>query len=157
MSAKTYQQLVQEALTHVPEWQPWDLAAALTQATPPLVLDIREPQEFAAAHIPGAVNVPRGLLEQSAEWGFDETEPELVCARDRLVITVCRSGNRSALAARTLQLMGFRDVRSLKTGLRGWNDFEQPLVNAAGEVVDADAADALFTARVRPDQMPPGH
>jgi rhodanese-related sulfurtransferase len=153
--AMTYHQLVQEALASVPEWQPWDLAAALAQPLPLLVLDIREPLEFAAAHIAGSLNVPRGLLEQGAEWGYDETEPDLVRARDRPVVIVCRSGNRSALAARTLQLMGFADVRSLKTGLRGWNDYEQPLVNATGEAVDADAADALFTARVRPDQMPP--
>ena len=59
----------------------------------------------------------------------------LVEARDLDVVVVCRSGNRSALAAHTMQLLGYRKVSSMKTGLRGWNDYELPLVNAAGKTV----------------------
>ena len=63
---------------------------------------------------------------------YEETEPELVRARDREVIVVCRSGYRSVLAANLMLLLGYRDVASLKTGLRGWKDYEQPLVDHAG-------------------------
>lgn len=51
--------------------------------------------------------------------------------------------------------MGYAKVLSLKTGVRGWNDFEQPLIDAAGQVVDTDAAEALLASRVRPDQRRP--
>jgi hypothetical protein len=46
-------------------------------------------------------------------------------------------------------------VKSLKTGLRGWNDYEQPLVDAQGRPVDIDDADALFATRLRPEQIDP--
>jgi len=122
---------------------------------PPLILDVREPEEFAAMHIAGSINVPRGILESACDWGYEETVPELVAAREREVVVVCRSGNRSALAARTMQLMGYRHVLSLKTGLRGWNDAELPLVDAEGRPVPVESADEHFTPRVREDQLPP--
>ena len=54
---------------------------------------------------------------------------------------VCRSGHRSLRAGRTLKEMGFSNVRSLKTGLRGWNDYEMPMVRQDGEdpVIEANA------------------
>ncbi|MGB5540480.1 MAG: rhodanese-like domain-containing protein, partial [Gammaproteobacteria bacterium] len=64
-------------------------------------------------------------------------------------------GNRSALAAHTMQLLGYRKVSSMKTGLRGWNDYELPLVNAAGKTVPIETADEFFTTRLRPDQLDP--
>ncbi|MFN3565039.1 MAG: rhodanese-like domain-containing protein, partial [Burkholderiaceae bacterium] len=76
-------------------------------------------------------------------------------APPRPIVVVCRSGHRSVLAADVLQTLGFADVVSLKTGVRGWNDFEQPLVNAAGVTLDADTAERLLAARVRPDQRRP--
>ncbi len=69
---------------------------------------------------------------------------------------VCRSGNRSILAADVMQQMGFADVASLKTGVRGWNDFEQPLVDADGRAVDGDEAELRLMPRVRPEQRRPG-
>jgi hypothetical protein len=54
-----------------------------------------------------------------------------------------------------MQLMGYRQVLSMKTGLRGWNDYELPLVNAAGMTVPVDQADEFFTTRLRPDQLDP--
>ena len=77
-------------------------------------------------------------------------------ARDQRVVIVCRSGNRSALAAYTLQLMGYRDVCSMKTGLRGWNDYELPLVDETGKTVKVEDADDFFTTRLRPEQESPG-
>jgi rhodanese-related sulfurtransferase len=119
------------------------------------LLDIRCPDEFAAAHIPGSINVPRGILEISVDYGYEETVPGLVAARGRRVVVICRSGNHSILAARTLKLMGYNNVVSLQTGLRGWNDYEHELYNDAGELPDPDWVDESFSASVSPEQLGP--
>jgi hypothetical protein len=54
-----------------------------------------------------------------------------------------------------MQRLGFQNVVSLRTGLRGWNDYEEPLVHADGSVVGTDDADIFFLSRVRAEQMPP--
>ncbi len=152
---KTYQQLVKECLPNIQELMPWDLESRQAENPNMLILDIREPYEFAAMHIKDSINVPRGVLESACEWEYDETVPELVQARDKEVIVVCRSGHRSALAALQMQFMGYQNVISLKTGLRGWNDYEQPLVTSEGITVDFDAADDYFTTKLRPEQRRP--
>lgn len=153
---KRYTDLIADCLQTVKEIMPWDLAQQLRRPQPPLLLDIREPYEFEALHIEGAINVPRGILESACDWDYDDTVPMLASGREREIVVICRSGNRSVLAAHTLQQMGFRKVVSLKTGVRGWNDFEQPLVDAAGQAVDIDEADGLLANRVRPEQRRPG-
>lgn len=152
---KRYTDLVADCLQTVREIMPWDLADQLCEPVPPLLLDIREPDEFAALHIKGSLNVPRGILESACDWDYDDTVPALAAGREREIVVICRSGNRSVLAAHTLQQMGFGKVVSLKTGVRGWNDFEQPLVNGGGEPVDIDQADELLASRVRPEQRRP--
>jgi rhodanese-related sulfurtransferase len=152
---KRFMELVRECLTGIREIMPWDLAERM-QANPDLlVLDVREPYEFDAMHIPGSLNVPRGILESACEWDYEETVPELVRARGREIVIVCRSGNRSILAAHAMQVLGYRNVASLQTGLRGWKDYEQPLHAAGGAAVDLDDADEYFTPRLRPDQLRP--
>lgn len=153
---KRYTDLVTDALTRVKEIQPWDLSKQLAAGSKPVLLDVRETAEFAVLHIPGAINVPRGVLEQSCEWGFDETLPLLVAGWGLDIVVICRSGYRSALVADVMQKMGYTGVVSLKTGVRGWNDFEQPLVDAAGKPVDADTAEELLAPRLRPEQRGPG-
>jgi rhodanese-related sulfurtransferase len=106
-------------------------------------------------HIPGSINVPRGILESACEWDYEETVPELVRGREREIVAVCRSGYRSVLAAHVMQVLGFRDVVSLQTGLRGWKDYEKPLEDVDDREVDLDDADVYFTPRLRPDQMRP--
>jgi rhodanese-related sulfurtransferase len=150
-----YDDLVAEALTRVKEIMPWDLSRALASGSKPLLLDVREPAEFAMLRIPGSINVPRGILEQSCEWDYDETVPELAAGRDREIVVICRSGKRSVLAADMMLQMGFSNVVSLKTGVRGWNDFEQPMEDAHGNAIDADAGDVLLEPRVRPEQRKP--
>jgi len=152
---KRYDDLIAEALTRVKEIMPWDLSRALASGSKPLLLDVREPAEFAMLRIPGSINVPRGVLEQSCEWDYDETVPELANGREREIVVICRSGKRSVLAADTMLSMGFSNVVSLKTGVRGWNDFEQPMEDAAGNAIDADAGDELLAPRVRPEQRKP--
>ena len=152
---RRYADLLADARKRVREIQPWDLSQQLVRDRPPLVLDVREPAEFALARIPGSINVPRGVLEQACEWDYDETVPQLAGRQAASIVVVCRSGKRSVLAADVMQQMGFADVVSLKTGVRGWNDFEQPLVDAEGRVVAGDEAERLLAPRVRPEQRRP--
>ena len=148
---KRYVELVAEALTRVEEIMPWDLSKRLAMGGAPILLDVREPAEWALLHISGSINVPRGVLEQSCEWDFDETVPLLATGRESEIVVACRS----ALAADMMKQMGFNNVVSLKTGVRGWNDFEQPLVDAANRPVDADMAEALLAPRLRAEQRRP--
>ncbi len=151
----TYPQLVAEVASYVIELFPWDLEELQRQGADLLWLDIRCPTEFAAMHIPGSLNVPRGILEIACDYGYEETVPELVEARGRKVVVICRSGNRSILAADTLQRMGFTDVVSMKTGLRGWNDYELPLVDGEERPVTLEQADDYFLPNLTPEQLGP--
>lgn len=150
-----YAELVADALTRVREIQPWDLTKLLASGEDLILLDVREQSEFGTLRIPGSLCVPRGILEQSCEWDYDETVPVLAAGRDRRIVVICRSGYRSALAADAMQKLGFTDVVSLKTGVRGWNDFEQPLVDAGGALIDPDTAEGLLVGRVTPAQRRP--
>ncbi len=150
-----YDDLVADALTRVKEIMPWDLGKRLAAGDAPVLLDVREPVEFALLRILGSINVPRGVLEQSCEWDYDETMPLLAAGRKQEIVVICRSGKRSALAADVMQQMGYTNVVSLKTGVRGWNDFEQPLVDEAGNVVDGDSAEEQLAPHVRPEQRKP--
>lgn len=152
---KTLKDLIEDILPLIKELFPWDLEEHIAENKDILLIDITEPREFDILHIEGAINVPRGILEASADWNYEDTLPELAAGRDREVVLICRSGNRSALAAFTLQLMGFKNVTSLKTGLRGWNDFELPLVDGNNNPVNIDDADDYFSIGPRPDQMEP--
>jgi len=152
---KRYSDLVDDALTRVKEIQPWDLSKQLAAGQNPVLLDVREPAEFAALHIPGSINVPRGILEQSCEWDFDETVPLLAAGKELDIVVICRSGYRSALVADVMQQMGYTGVLSLKTGVRGWNDYDQPLVDGSGNAIDGDSADAQLAPNLRQDQRKP--
>ncbi len=150
---KTFQELVDEALQRVEELFPWDLEEETSNNPELMLLDIREPDEYDAMHIQGALNVPRGILETSCEFDYEETVPELASAREREIVVICRSGKRSALAADVMQQLGFKKVKSLKTGMRGWSDYEQDMVNGDGELVDEDSAIDFFTPKLLPEQM----
>jgi len=147
--------LLADRLKSVKEIMPWDMEEMLEKNPDVLVLDVRERDEFDTMHVPDSLNVPRGIVESACEWGYEETEPELVQARDREVIIVCRSGYRSILAAFNLQLLGYKKVYSLATGLRGYNDYEQPLVDIAEQPVDIEVADAFFVNKILPYQLEP--
>nr|VFK59788.1 MAG: Rhodanese-related sulfurtransferase [Candidatus Kentron sp. TUN]VFK63201.1 MAG: Rhodanese-related sulfurtransferase [Candidatus Kentron sp. TUN]VFK68461.1 MAG: Rhodanese-related sulfurtransferase [Candidatus Kentron sp. TUN] len=148
-----FNDFIEKCREFVPEVFPWDLVERMEKNDSILLLDVREPYEFHTMHLKGSLSVPRGILESAVEWGYEETVPELVEARDKEIIIICRAGNRSLLAGRTLQLMGYTHVYSLKTGLRGWNDFEQPLVDNVGNEVILDVADDYFTSQVSEAQL----
>ncbi len=79
--------------------------------TAPLsVIDVREPEEFEAGHIPGAINIPRGTLEFS----------KLLSNRRQTVVLYSNTHQRSALSAKNLRLMKYGDVRVLEGGFENW-------------------------------------
>ncbi len=80
-----------------------------------VLVDVRETEEFAAGHIPGAKHVPRGYLESRIEGAVPD--------RSKHVILYCASGNRSAYAARTLvEDLGYEQVESMRGGITLWKD-----------------------------------
>jgi len=153
MSHTTFTQLVNVCRETVNEIMPWDLSDMIEQGNKPLILDVREQNEFDAMHIKASNHIPRGLLEAACEFGYEETNPIIANAREDYIVVVCRSGNRSLLAAKSMQTLGFINVVSLQTGLRGWNDYEQPLIDINNRVVDIDDADTFFSAVLREDQI----
>lgn len=155
MSRKTFAALVADALPEIQELMPWDVEEMLEASPGLMIVDIREPEEYAIGHIRDSLLVPRGVLETACDWGYAETVPELVQARDKPVVLVCRSGNRTALAAVTMKLMGYQQVYSMKTGVRGWNDYELPLYDRDGRQVDIDEVEAKLDPPVSPEQMQP--
>ncbi len=89
-----------------------DAARLLEQADPPLLLDVREPTEWALGHLPNAVHVPLGSLRATIEG----VEPN----RARAVLAYCAVGNRSARAARDLKELGYEHAGSLAGGITEW-------------------------------------
>jgi rhodanese-related sulfurtransferase len=89
-------------------------------------VDVREPDEFAAGHIPGARNYPRGFLEVRADLEHKKRDPWLE-DRGRKMILYCGGGHRSALAGKTLQEMGFHRILSLARGWTGWVELDLPV------------------------------
>ena len=150
-----YQRLVVDALASVDEVLPWDLEEEIKQNPEIIVLDIRESDEFEMMHIKGSLHVPRGVLEGACVWNYDDTIPALAQNRDQNIVVVCRSGNRSALAAQTMQQMGFEQVRSLKLGIKGWNDNDLEMLNNQGEIVDIDQIDEWLNRAVPEDKLKP--
>lgn len=116
---KTAHDLVLAAKAHIQE--------ASLQAAPELIrsadvlLDVREPQEYAAGHLPGAINIPRGLLE------FQLSGTPALGARDLRVVLYCKTSGRAALAAQTMQAMGYLNVHSIAGGYDAWVAAGQPI------------------------------
>ncbi|HIM95025.1 MAG TPA: rhodanese-like domain-containing protein [Gammaproteobacteria bacterium] len=150
-----YQRLVVKALASVDEVLPWDLEEEIEQNPKLIVLDIRELDEFEMMHIKGSLHVPRGVLEGACVWNYDDTVPALAKARDQNIVVVCRSGNRSVLAALTMQKMRFEQVRSLKLGIKGWNDNDLEMINNQRDIIDIDEADEWLNRAVPEDKLQP--
>lgn len=90
-----------------------------------VVIDVREADEFAAGHIPGAILIPRGLLEFKMS-----ATPELA-ARDLGIIVYCKTSGRAALAACALAEMGYLSVRSIAGGFDAWSAAGKPVIKPA--------------------------
>jgi rhodanese-related sulfurtransferase len=97
------------------------------------VLDVREPGEFLAGAVDGAMSVPRGILESAADLQYPGALPELRDARDGQWLIMCRTGGRSAMATDVLQKMGFTDVVNIMGGMTAWADNNKPVVVPSDE------------------------
>lgn len=155
MKRVTYKDLVAQIAPQIKEYFPWDIEEKLNNGDDILFLDVRENQEYDTMYIENSLHVPRGILETAVEWDHEETEPELVEARNREIVVVCRSGSRSIFAAYTLMQMGYNNVSSLKTGLRGWNEYDLPLVDMEGKSVDPEIGDRYFANKLLDYQRKP--
>jgi len=80
-----------------------------------LILDVREPAEFAAGQIPNAVNIPRGVLEFQIN-----NHPAFTGQHAAKIIVCCQSGGRSALATENLHKLGYTNAVSLAGGYKAW-------------------------------------
>ena len=105
----------------MPAVEALELAARLGDAHPPLLLDVREPEEFVGelGHIPGSLLIPMDALRQRL--------PKLAGYLDRDVVVVCRAGARSASAGAILQRAGFRRVINLAGGMLAWHAASLPV------------------------------
>lgn len=125
---KTAQQLVSEAKATIKEVSIERLQAALRADVETILIDVREPAEFAQQHIVGAVNYPRGVLEMNIhnhpKVAASSCEPAAALQQlaQNPIYLICRSGARSALATESLQRMGFSQVFSVVGGMQAWLD-----------------------------------
>ncbi|MDP3713830.1 MAG: rhodanese-like domain-containing protein [Mycobacteriales bacterium] len=122
--------LVISARAGLENLSPTELAAELARGDA-VVVDVREPAEVARGTLPGAVAVPRGLLEFLADGVEARGHPDLRPGR-RLVLCSA-AGDRSALAAAALQALGRTDVAHLAGGLRAWTAEGRPLRRAGAQ------------------------
>lgn len=120
--------LVEEARASITEISHTELAAHASKET--VLIDVREPNEYEEGHIPGAVNIPRGTLEfhiLDHPVLADLAERDSDRLADTEIFVYCRSGKRAALAAQTLEAMGFREVFSLEGGFVAWREGKHPI------------------------------
>jgi rhodanese-related sulfurtransferase len=94
-----------------------------------LLIDIREPAEFQRGHLPGAIHAPRGLLEFEIHRLVEQARPDQnVAPQDQAIILYCGIGARSALAAKTLEDLGYKKVVSMHGGIVAWAQAQLPIV-----------------------------
>ena len=115
---KSLHDFVTAALQHVKEVTPEEVVDN-QDAGGYTILDVREPSEYADGHLVGAINIPRGFLEVKADLEHYKRD-ERLADRGQKIVCYCGGGHRSALAAQTLQEMGFEHVQSMKEGWTGW-------------------------------------
>src|ERR1051325_3925742 len=108
---KSYQQIVMEALQTVPEVGPAELQSRLSGGEQIVLIDVREPDEFARGKIPGAYTIPRGVLEMQVDGRLP---------LDTTVVLYCGGGARSALACKSLADMGYDKGENLQGGWQAW-------------------------------------
>jgi phage shock protein E len=106
-----FEKLVAEAKKKITEISPQD-AAARSKSGEAVIVDVRETTEWDEEHIPGAMHMSRGTIELDIEEKVPDTNDMIICH--------CGGGGRSALAAESLQRMGYKNVRSMAGGFKAW-------------------------------------
>ncbi|MDX6550908.1 MAG: sulfur-carrier protein adenylyltransferase/sulfurtransferase [Gaiellales bacterium] len=112
MGVATYRDHLAAVKREIREISPQDAAERLASDQRPVVLDVRERDEWEQGHIPGAIHIPRGNLESRID--------NVITDRAAPLLVYCAGGSRSAYAAKTLAELGFGDVLSLSGGFSQW-------------------------------------
>jgi phage shock protein E len=112
-----FQKLVKDAKARITEISPADASGEIAAGA--LLIDVREQEDWDAAHIPGATHVSRGIIELEIE--------HVAPALDTSIICHCGGGSRSALVAESLQKMGYTNVKSLAGGFKAWKQAGLPI------------------------------
>jgi rhodanese-related sulfurtransferase len=112
-----FEKLVAEAKKHITEILPQDAAAKLSSGDA-VVVDVREKDEWDEGHIPGAIHLSRGTIELDIEENVPDPNAMIICH--------CGGGGRGALAAESLQKMGYKNVRNMSGGLKAWKSAGLP-------------------------------
>ena len=118
MSTRTGE-MVQEARNSTKQIPISELKKVFDAAEDVILLDVRTPREYEAAHIPGAVNISRGLLEFRI-WS-------VVPDKEKKIFVYCKSGARAALATKLLNDYGYKNAVSVATGLPDWATSGHPV------------------------------
>lgn len=117
---KTAHDLVAAAKSRIKEIGVDEADAAIRGAD--VLIDVREADEFAAGHIPGAVHMSRGMLE------FKLSANPALMARDIKIVMYCKTSGRAALAASSLHDMGYLSVASIAGGIDAWIAAGKPII-----------------------------
>lgn len=117
---KTVHDMVQAAKKEIREVPLEKSEEAIRNAD--LLIDVREADEFHEGHIPGAMNVPRGILE------FKLTNDPALEDRALNMVIYCKNSGRSALSAKAMKEMGYVHVQSIAGGMEAWQEAGKPVV-----------------------------
>jgi rhodanese-related sulfurtransferase len=112
--SQAFERLVAEIRPRIKEIQPEEVLHKQGDDQSFQLIDVREDHEWQAGSIPGAFHIGRGILERDVEKHFPDY--------DRQLVLYCGGGYRSALAADTLQRMGYKRILSMAGGFRAWNE-----------------------------------
>jgi rhodanese-related sulfurtransferase len=119
MQMKTAHDLVALAKSSIKEVSLADAPQAIQNAD--ILLDVREADEYASGHIPGAIHMSRGMLE------FKLSGNPALSARDLKIVLYCKTSGRAALAAKALHEMGYQHVQSIGGGFDAWIEAGNPI------------------------------
>ena len=106
-----FEKLVADAKKNITEIRPTD-AATKVKSGNAVIVDVREKDEWDEEHIPDAIHLSRGTIEFEVDEKFPDLNTTIICH--------CGGGGRSALAAESLQKMGYKNVRSMAGGFKAW-------------------------------------
>jgi len=115
-----FEKLVSDAKKNITEISPQD-AASKSRRSEAVIIDVRDKDEWDEEHIPDAIHLSRGTIELEIEEKVSDPNAVIICH--------CGGGGRSALAAESLQKMGFKNVRSMAGGFKAWKAAGLPMTN----------------------------
>lgn len=113
--------IVNDAKKRVRETTVDEIRSRLEKKDKFVLVDVREDNEYAKDHLPGAIHLGKGVIERDIEKAVPDTNTEIVL--------YCGGGFRSAMAADNLQKMGYANVISMDGGIREWRDKKYPLTS----------------------------